>query len=122
MNSNIIEAIKTDNLDLFKLLFDYRRILNKVVEKGSEIYYCQLIYETNVSSLYLYPINYKIPKECFISDIVEFIDSIKIQAIFECYNFINNDFKYLFKPSEFLDLCIEYNSINIFIEYINQIY
>ncbi len=90
MNTNIIEAIKTNNLDLFKLLFDYNK-LDISVENSSQLYD-----EVLLSMKRMYdPWTYK--------------GIAKITT-----------FKYLFNPNDFLDLCFEYKSNDILLDYMIQ--
>ncbi len=123
MNPNIFEAIKSDNLDLFKLLFDYRRILDDIITNEED--YTQLIYETYITTLFLYNgcTHHTPPKNKDYLYVKEIINSIKIIPNLNNAksNVVYNKFKFLFNPSKFLDLCIEFNSIYIFTEYMNEI-
>ncbi len=125
MNDKIIEAIKIDNVDLFRLLFDYVKIFDSI-ENFDE--YKQLIRETIFSCVYLdygIEIKYKEYKEntYFKEKTKLYIDDNVFIHLDCCEDLFENGFvfKYLFKPSLFLDLCVEYKAYNIYNDYTKHI-
>ncbi len=113
MNPEIIKAIKYNNIDLFRLLFNYKRLFDELKEDD----FIQLIYETIVTEKYL-PFRY-IPNDKL---------ELKIKKLI--MNRINNissesepnlKFRYLFNPSEFLDLCTKYTSHDVYNDYIDSL-
>ncbi len=95
MNSNIIESIKSDNLDLFKLLFDINKIdIKKLSKDDFEQLYDELLQAIHYIN---YPKHKKHIKLC-------------------------EEFKYMVNPKEFLELCDKYNSKYILNDYNIQIH
>ncbi len=113
----IMEAIKTNNLDLFRLLYDYRKIFDSVEDDD----YIQLIRETKIS--YRYLTGEILDKNNIDSEIIKIVKKKDIQILKEDqeniieFRFL---FRFLFKPSEFLDTCVENKAYAICKDYIDS--
>ncbi len=125
MNTNIFEAIKSDNIDLFRLLFEYRRLFDSITNFDE---YKQIIQETSYSCICL--AYHTGSKNLFVKEIKEYLrqnnkvynkENTIIACTDEFYRHNKYTFKYLFDPILFLDLCIKYNSVNIYKDYIDTI-
>ncbi len=127
MDDKIIEAIKSDNLDLFKLLFDYKRILLDILDRDDANDLYQLIGETMKIRLCMFFIkdeeeyNYSL-------DFLKLIkNNIKNKFINRKFSIKSNEFqrsetfKFLYDPKEFFILCKNYNSAKIFSDYLFEI-
>ncbi len=138
MDDKFIEAIKSDNLDVFRLLFDYKRILLNILEKDDINDFYQLMYEvieTYKWFFWLKEYDYKnyegrypyLDTKILLIDNMK--DNIRNELIKLYQNLYNNDtfefkysknFKHLYDPKLFLLLGYKYNSVNIIDDYISD--
>ncbi len=131
MDYKIREAIETNNLDVFRLLFDCNKILNDIIERQDFNDFCQLWYEIYYTEKFI-----NISQYDFIIDeksniYVDRLNNMK-NISYEFSVFINNnikeigfkfnkDFKFLLHPCKVLCLCCENNSVDIFNDYFIEI-
>ncbi len=92
MDNMITESIKTDNIDLFKLSFDYEKIKNNL---QSEVDLNLLEIESKISYLYMTKMIITPSK--------------------------NLEFKFLYNPVVFVKKCTKYKANKILEYYIDQI-
>ncbi len=119
MNDKIIEAIKIDNVDLFRLLFSYKKIKDGLQSTKE---YDQLKWENFITRNQLGLPDSKLSYDDYYDYIITKKNRPEISDI-NISDLISYDkFIYLFRPSIFLDLCSEYNAYNIFKEYLQEIF
>ncbi len=127
----IEESIKTNNLDLFKLLLDPRKTLITILENNNLEDFYQFIYEVIYTESYIRIApepNFEFDKDFKLYDNepikldIEFKEKlckdISWRANEGISKIYNESFAFFLCPYKFLLLCQKYSSVNIFNEYI----